>query len=433
MASKTNSDNGSLSPEQSVPDYIGKRLILDGHEYVVGPRRSAGRFTVTHELVNTSTSIGVNFVRFFPGSGTGIAHERALYQHFGDTGHVPLAFAAELDGVACHVQDREAPFAGVEVLPMQERFANAAELLRNGALQEARQALTEIVRQCPKHSVALYNLGWTYRKMGHREAALSCQADVMKLEPHWAACMTEALLMASEDRVWTSARDLLGRLHARYPSYASWDEDAHWVYMVHEPYLALAIAMYREANSDDQRLIYRKRQMEAELAVKRLNEARALLTYANLLSSDEERARELEQAKELFPTCPFITANLALILGRLRRSQDAITQFKEAFSLQRGLHQAVCCANALCIAAGAGPDPYIDLFAEGLLNWLEQAPPTTRHELPGIALWFDPNGRIALELDSQRDVLERLVRMAATRPPSWPALQQIISIYERTP
>lgn len=217
-----------------------------------------------------------------------------------------------------------------------------------GQLKIARKLFMDVLKQDPKHVLAIYNLGGVYLKLGEEQAAFDLFKKAARLNPHNEAIFEQiaklALIGFHSEEIAEMVEDFLEHFpqsracpgllaqicfrvkqHERAIRWATraLEIEEHWIHRLIRAHASLSCGRLSEAERDYLAVL--------EQESKHLDSLMNLASIAELQGNSPTAKSRYQQVLEHYPKHPVALKKYALLLGRSAPDREAIEILERAY------------------------------------------------------------------------------------------------------
>jgi tetratricopeptide (TPR) repeat protein len=404
----------------AVEEWPGKRVTINGTDYLVGNFLGSGGERFVHRLINCRSGLDLFVLKVLrdqlnAAQLAATALELTMKLH--DSGKPLLERVTIEDAMVVHAHNgvfeiqRNAggPAPGTDAARLQPVVDEATKLTEAGRHREARPLYESVLAENPSHTIALHHLAIGHLEEGELSKAFEYCRRALDIDTNVRAYLLLYIQLAAQLDAVRLLVPGLEDLRTKYPYERSVDELAIRLFLAvgdinsAANWLEGATRLPPELRSEleDETAAARE---GAKRAAPLVEQARAAVMRAAVME-DLESARialdstriALEAAHELHPQDPLLAANVGLSRRREGETEGALGALVRAARLLPEPLATYCWANASFAAIEGGDWPIattlLDMFASGLRGLGSDSP----WDLPGVAIWLEGGGEILEE------------------------------------
>lgn len=414
--------------QHSPEEYSGKLIVSHGAEYIVGPHLGTGAERIVHLLVNRRSQLALLVIKIMrqalpKGLLSSIYAKLRSDPKLAEV--VTVTHGIDLPGGHAELQ----PYVGggdVGADPEDAALDAAYQALKGDDLSGAAAQYEALLARRPDHTIALINLASARSGLGEASRAAELARRAVEIEPNL-LLYREALIQ------YTAAASMIPLAIEEFVAATSVFEN---VFDLHE----LAIDLYLACGNPeaaqpliDQAIV----DADARAALRaRVDEALAAAAAATDLLGEVQGCVERKQwdqaldlltrANKTYNKEAAVNINFALALARAGEYEAAAGLLMASSLLINDHRGPLCTANAAFSLVRSGR-------VEMALSMLDQLAhiltilnggqlPSHMADLPGVAIWLDPDEWMEEPIQSAVGLIEQAVAASASPPPSVIAL-----------
>jgi tetratricopeptide (TPR) repeat protein len=431
-------------PEQ----FAGKSVTMSDRNYMIGPKFGDDD-GYAHFLINELSGLCLHFLRIGkeyrsnPSGTLAASREKArqtapLRNNMLRNGAaITLPFMSVIEGNGGSFELHETTwgaFGHTEDSPGREAIDLALAQSQAGDQRSAVAVLTALLEKHPNHSVAIGFLGGVLCDMQEQASAEQMFARSIEIEPNYAKCLGQQIIVALRGIHRRRALDLFLELKARYPLLDDYDGVGISAHLIcGEPEQALQLLQNNTLPSQDanQLLTQINCALEVKQLLAKLGEGmvQGQIGEADLLGY-------LEDLYKAYPLDPLIQANLGCALyrsGQYQRACELLDSAGEGIADE--LLMCFCAVNLAFAFFGIGAwEPGLEILADIMGAMSETAKANfTKNPIntPGLVDWFAEKGVLRSRRNSNYQVLAAAMAACPDQALITPQIRQLAELYRQ--
>ena len=431
-----------LDLSRDTPDELeGKRIVLGGREYAVGPRWRETSQGYAHWLRNAVSGQSLHVLQIRreylerPQDAHDASHEKArltsqLRAKTAEEGPVVAAMMRALDVCNGTVELHEWPMDGDQE---QAALKPALEHAAASRWQDALQAIGEQLAIHPVNPKAHALRGTLYAEVGDFNAAHKALGEAIEIEPNFSDYQIRRLRAAVQSPSPIAALDLYGDFKRQFPLAHDADELAIHAFLrcgkstqAHE--LLSTASIHKEAR---------------KALTPRVAAARSATAALQALSAQwdgrggrpDNLLQRLRAASKAYPDNPCLNVNLAFALLSAGDAENAGQLLAPSIGCLDSRYTALCMANAGYCAVRSGQWRRAETYLSTAMLALVTAggDPPDAFDAPGVGTWIDPDRGLVIEAPtpSAASILRPWMAESGAEPRPSALVRQLFALLER--
>lgn len=408
-------------------DYLGKLVLVNGAEYVIGERLGAGVEKTAHKLFNRRSAICMHVIKLW--------HFQEEADFFRPRGRADVIAAMRRDpllGAAIPVslfiqghngyfelQDAGGYEHARETPAIKELMEKAGSLMNNGDFAAARSVYAQVLNADATHSVALHNLATAHSRLGDYDQASQIEALAVDIEPNSMVYRIGQIKIHGSAGLLRIASAEFEFLKSQYPYFHDADDYAIQVYLMRgSPEKAGQLLSQRTLS--DQRIAEVQQEIAAAVTAKAralpiLGQAMALLMSGD--PADPNILRLLKEAYKTYDKDPLTAINLGLALGRAGDFKGSSQMLSSVLEIVRMDLYKLCSANLafnlIRVSGFEGAMTLLDVTMQVLTMGRKGS--IRPEDLPGVAIWVEESKTTEEHIETAFQLLNLAIRQCPAK------------------
>jgi len=429
-------------------EFAGKTVSISARNYTIGPKFE-GDEGHAHFLINDVSGLCLHVIQigkeYMTNPSAALAASRTReretaalrtnMQRNGQQITLPFISVIEANGGSFELHETTwGAFGHRQDSPGREVIDLAVSQSEAGDQRSAIAVLTALLQNHPNHSIALGLLAGVYCDSDDQVSARSVFARSIEIEPNYAKCLGQQIIVTQRGIHRRQALDLFQELKARYPLLDDYDGvgiSAHL--MCGEPQQALQLLQKNTLPSQDadQLLTQINCALEVKQLLAKLGEGmvQGQIGEADLLGY-------LEDLYKAYPLDPLIQANLGCALyrsGQYQRACELLDSAGEGIADE--LLMCFCAVNLAFAFIGIGAwEPGLEILSDIMSAMSETAKSNfTKNPIntPGLVDWFAEKGVLRSRRNSNYQVLAAAMATCPDQALITAPIRQLAELYRR--